>query len=369
MQALNCSAHLDRLIEAAPPGDQFGFVYVDDPTNIRWLTGFSGSVSRAVVDLDAGITHMIVDSRYFERCRDEATRAGASVEVHLVDRVNPYELVVASIVGQRAIALDPNKVTLSVWDQLSASCNTLRGSAPFSHARRIKSAPELERISAACAIADAALMHVVEHGICGMTERQVAQLIDDNMRVRGADDVSFPTIVASGPNGSRPHHEPGERVIVDGDAVVIDMGALVDGYHSDMTRTVQVGEWSDQLTAMYRTVRDAQTAGLSAVAAGRPGVSVDDAVRAVYGSAGVEHEYLHGTGHGVGLEIHEFPILNPACDATLLEGEVVTVEPGLYRGGVGGIRVEDLVVVTGSGCRPLTLTPKELSCPPSPRTT
>ena len=184
----------------------------------------------------------------------------------------------------------------------------------------------------------------------------------------GADDVSFPTIVAAGPNASRPHHEPGDRIIVNGDAVIIDMGASVHGYRSDMTRTVLIGDVGEEIREMHGIVREAQQAGVDAVRAGVGGADVDRAVRDVFARYGTEHEYLHGTGHGVGLVIHEQPILGPRCSATLLAGEVVTVEPGLYRVGVGGVRIEDLVVVTDTGCRILTQTPKELSCPQSART-
>jgi Xaa-Pro aminopeptidase len=185
----------------------------------------------------------------------------------------------------------------------------------------------------------------------------------------GADDVSFPTIVASGPNAARPHHEAGERVISEGDVVIVDMGAEVGGYRSDMTRTLTVGSVPADTGEMWDIVRMAQQAGLDTVRAGVEGREVDAAVRAVFSRHGVEHEYLHGTGHGVGLLIHEQPILGPSCTERLLEGEVVTVEPGLYRGGTGGVRIEDLVVVTATGCRILTQTPKELPCPPSARTT
>jgi Xaa-Pro aminopeptidase len=188
------------------------------------------------------------------------------------------------------------------------------------------------------------------------------------MREKGADNVGFDTIVATGANGARPHHEPSDAVIESGHGVVIDFGAELDGYRSDMTRTIQVGEWCLEYQHMYDTVREAQFAGVRAVTAGVAGSQIDAAVRSIFAREGLEHEYVHGTGHGIGLYIHEEPILSPRCSAVLQANEVVTVEPGLYRGGVGGVRIEDQVVVTGTECRILTLSPKELSCPRSPRT-
>ena len=234
---------------------------------------------------------------------------------------------------------------------------------------RVKTAGELGSIERAVSIADCALADVLDRGIVGLSEREVRDLLDARMEELGSDAPSFPTIVATGTNGVHPHHVPTDSVIAEGDMVVIDMGATVDGWMSDMTRTVRAGRVSDELDLMHHLVLTAQLAGLATVRPGVTGREVDEAVRAVFRSAGVEHEFIHGTGHGVGTVIHEQPILNRSCDTALLEGEVVTVEPGLYREGVGGVRIEDLVVVTSTGCRILTSTPKELSCLPSAPTT
>jgi len=344
------------------------FAFVSESSNVRWLTGFTGSTSRAVVDLATAQVHLFVDPRYVERAAEQAMRVLAPVEVHVVTRGQSMASSVASVIVGAEMLVDPNSLVVSEWDQLSAECSVVKKTIPFAEARRVKSVAEISRIELASQIADAALLRVVDSGLVGISEVQIARQLDTAVRELGADDISFDTIVASGPNGSRPHHEPSDRVVSEGDAVVIDMGALVEGYHSDTTRTIRVGKWNPELAAMYQLVREAQQAGLAAVRPGVTGREIDEAVRQVYRSAGVEHEYIHGTGHGVGLDIHEFPILSPACEVPLVEGEVVTVEPGLYRGGVGGIRVEDLVVVTGHGCRPLTHTSKDLSCPPSPPT-
>lgn len=234
---------------------------------------------------------------------------------------------------------------------------------------RVKSIVELGCIERAARIADDALAAVLDLGLVGLSEQEIRNRLDREMSLRGSESPSFPTIVATGRNGVHPHHEPTETVVAAGDMVVIDMGATVEGWMSDMTRTVRAGSVSAELEEMHALVHEAQRAGLAAVRPGAVGRDIDEAVRAVFRSAGVEHEFVHGTGHGVGTVIHEQPILNRSCEAELMEGEVVTVEPGLYREGVGGVRIEDLVVVTAQGCRILTKTPKELSCPPSAPTT
>ena len=239
----------------------------------------------------------------------------------------------------------------------------------FAAPSRSKDAESLSLTEKAARIADGALAQVLARGLAGRTEREVQEELDSAMRALGADGVSFPTIVATGPNAAEPHHEPGDDEIVNGHAVVIDMGAELGGQRSDMTRTVLVGSPSAEVARMWSIAREAQIAGLSCVCAGAEARSVDAAVRAVFGREGVLGDYLHLTGHGVGRVIHEHPILGPTCGAFLQEGEVVTVEPGLYREGVGGVRIEDLVVVTATGFRTLTNSPKELSCPQSARTT
>jgi Xaa-Pro aminopeptidase len=179
------------------------------------------------------------------------------------------------------------------------------------------------------------------------------------MRRLGAEAPSFETIVASGPNGAMPHHRAADRRIADGDLVVLDFGALVDGYHSDMTRTVMVGDPSDTQARMYEVVREAQAAGVAAVKGGAEASAVDDACRSVIREAGWDEAFLHATGHGVGLDIHEPPRVARTADAMLADGQVVTVEPGVYLAEHGGVRIEDTVVVTSEGCRTLTLAPKE----------
>jgi Xaa-Pro aminopeptidase len=226
--------------------------------------------------------------------------------------------------------------------------------------RRVKDDGEVARIADACRIADEALAAVRPRLHDRLTEADFGVELDFAMRRLGAADVSFETIVASGPNGAKPHHRPGSRTIVDGDLVVLDFGALVDGYHSDMTRTYVVGEPTDTQRRMWDVVAESQRAGVAAVHDGVSGKEVDRVCRSVIADAGWGDAFLHGTGHGVGLLIHEDPRVSSASDATLASGHVVTVEPGVYLPEHGGVRIEDTVVVTSDGCRPLTATPKDM---------
>jgi Xaa-Pro aminopeptidase len=204
----------------------------------------------------------------------------------------------------------------------------------------------------------------------GLTEAQVRNRLELRMRELGASGPSYDTIVATGPrNASLPHHRPTDTLIEPGHTVIIDVGALVDGYHSDMTRTFVIGEPSPLQHELYHLVLTAQQAGVAAVRAGMSVKELDGVCRGIIDDAGYGDWFTHGTGHGVGLLIHEDPFVNRAGDAILQVGDVVTVEPGVYREGFGGVRVEDLVVVTSDGCRVLTSSPKDSPCPPSPPTT
>ncbi|HLT69120.1 MAG TPA: M24 family metallopeptidase [Acidimicrobiales bacterium] len=225
--------------------------------------------------------------------------------------------------------------------------------------RQTKDEGEIARMTAAAAMADAALAAVRHRLGESPTEAEIALELEWQMRRLGADGPSFQTIVASGPNAAMPHHRAGGRRITEGDPVVIDFGAQLEGYRSDMTRTVVVGEPTETLARMYDVVLAAQQAGVEAVRAGVAVAAVDEACRSVIREAGWEEAFLHSTGHGIGLDVHEAPRVSASADATLADGHVVTVEPGVYLPEHGGVRIEDTVVVTSDGCRTLTRAPKD----------
>jgi Xaa-Pro aminopeptidase len=226
--------------------------------------------------------------------------------------------------------------------------------------RAVKEPEELEAIRRATEVTNRAYERLVEEPFAGRTEKELAWRMEQLFHDLGGDGLAFPVDVAAGPTAASPHAVPGERVVEEGELVLVDAGALLAGYCSDCTRTFAVGEVSESLREAYEIVRDAQGAGLDAVRAGVSGRDADAVARAVITDAGHGENFGHGLGHGVGLLVHEAPVLRPESADVLAAGNVVTVEPGIYLSGVAGVRIEDLVVVTEDGCEVLTSFPKEL---------
>jgi Xaa-Pro aminopeptidase len=333
-------------------------------TNLRYLTGFTGSAALLLVPAE-GEPVLVTDGRYAEQAAEEVERSGAQVEVRIGRTVAAQrDLVRPRADGLGTVALEADHVSWADQRRYAQewfpAAELVAAEGLVEGLRLVKDPGEVARIEAACAIADAALAAVAPRLEERPTEAGFARSLDDEVRA-GADDLSFATIVASGPNGSRPHHDPTDRTIEAGDLVVIDFGALVDGYHSDMTRTFAVGgaeALSDEQRRMVAVVAEAQAAGVAAVAPGVPTKRIDEACREVIAAAGWGEAFVHGTGHGVGLDIHEAPSVSGSADATLAPGHVVTVEPGVYLPGHGGVRIEDTVVVTQHGHHALTRAPK-----------
>ena len=348
-----------------------GGAVVTSAVNRRWLTGFTGSAGMLVVSAETGSSMVLVtDGRYVEQATRETVAAKADVVV--VERRSQAELRaavaahMASIAGRNARwALETSDITLSEFDQLQAACGAVDldfdrsriddASAIFSDLRRTKSPAEVERIALAARIADVALGEIASSIVAGVTEAEIRDVLEAAMRRHGADDVSFATIVAAGDNAALPHHQPSSREVRAGEAVVIDFGALVEGYHSDMTRTFVVGgPGADEMLERHAVVRASCEAGVARVAPGVVASEVDAACRRVLAVAGLEHELTHGVGHGVGLQIHEPPFLGPRATGSISAGMAITVEPGAYLPGQGGVRIEDTLAVTHAGARVLT---------------
>jgi Xaa-Pro aminopeptidase len=360
---MDVGGRLDRL-RAAFSGAGCDALLVTNLTNIRYLTGFTGSSALLLVDAD--VATFVTDGRYEEQSAGQLDAAGVDAEVTIGrSQELQRDALLARADGSGRIGLEAGHVTWADQRRYAAewfaSAELVPTTGLVEALRVVKDAGEVARIEAACGIADGALAAIGPMLEDGPTEADFALALDTEMRRLGADDVSFETIVASGPNGSRPHHSPSDRTVERGDLVVVDFGALVDGYHSDMTRTLPVGgpaALDETQTRMVEVVRAAQAAGVDAVRAGASTRAVDAACRDVITEAGWGDAFVHGTGHGVGLDIHEEPRVSWSADATLAPGHVVTVEPGVYLPGHGGVRIEDTVVVTESGCRTLTRAPK-----------
>jgi Xaa-Pro aminopeptidase len=316
---------------------------------------------------------LLTDGRYVEQAHAEIDAHHAVVEVIECRTHSAMQKATETITkGAVNVQFQDSQLTYqnfrALQGELSSTLIPCDSSIKF--LRRQKDQNEIRLIESACLIADHALQQCLPLLSKGVTENDVRDELEYTMRKLGADGPSYDTIVASGPtNSARPHHHPTTTKIEDGHTVIIDVGALVAGYHSDMTRSFVVGPMSSEQADWYEAVRAAQQAGVEAC---RPGVQVseiDAACRKVLLEAGLEQYFTHGTGHGVGLMIHEEPFINSSGPAILQPGDVVTVEPGLYRGGFGGFRVEDLVVITEHGCRILNTSPKDPTCPPLQLTT
>jgi Xaa-Pro aminopeptidase len=331
--------------------------------NLRWLTGFTGSSGMLLV-LSDGLV-FVTDGRYREQSAAELGEAG--VEADQVITTTPGETfrLACSGRGVHRVGAEADHLTWAASTtarrEWFSGLELVPTSGLVESLREFKDSGEVARTEAAAQIADAALGGVLPSLADGPTEIEVAVLLESAMRRMGAEEPAFATIVAAGANGALPHHHPSERRIGSGDLVVIDMGATVDGYRSDMTRTIAVGDIDETLQRVLRVVGEAQSAGVAAVAHGVACKDVDAAARSVIEAAGWGEEFVHPTGHGVGLEIHEPLRLAATSAATLAAGHVVTVEPGVYLPGVGGARIEDTVEVTASGCRRLTSSPLSLA--------
>jgi Xaa-Pro aminopeptidase len=335
-------------------GREVEMTLVTELVNVRYLTGFGGTNGACVCGPDTRV--FFTDFRYTERA--EAEVEGWEVVTVTDDWLGGIAERLSGTVGFEDDQMSV-RVLKRLEEKLPEGVTMKAAGGAVEELRRVKDDEELAAISAAAELADEVWHWSIEQGLAGRTEREVAAAAEARIRELGAEP-SFPAIVAAGPNGALPHAEPGERPIGEGELVVFDMGAKLDGYCSDGTRTFATGEPGEEARRVYETVREAQAVALEAVRAGAEGEAVDTAAREVIDAAGHGDRFGHGLGHGVGLEVHEGPRLSQRSEDTLAPGEVVTVEPGIYLPGELGVRIEDLVVVTAEGHRNLSGLPKNL---------
>ena len=334
-------------------------LFVSHLVNVRYLTGFTGTNGACLVGPQTRAFY--TDFRYTERAEAEVGQ-GWSRPAAERDFLPQIARELKGRVGFEDAHLSVRE-RRKLGEAVGEDVELVPAGDLVEELRAVKDADEIERIAAAAELADEVYRWAIERGLAGRSEIEVARAAVARMRELGAEP-SFPPIVAAGPNGALPHAEPGEREIGPGELVVFDMGALLDGYCSDCTRTLATGELGDEAREAYELVRSAQEQALGAVRPGVSGVEADAASREPITAAGHGEHYGHGLGHGVGLEVHEAPRLSPSSPDELREGNVVTVEPGIYLAGRFGIRIEDLVVVEADGLRNLSGLPKELTVVP-----
>ena len=331
-------------------------ILVGSPHNRRWLSGFSGSAGWLLVTRERAV--LATDFRYWEQA---AAQCPEFILHKLLRTTTAFEEFLAAEALPRTV-IEANHLTLAdfrrlrrqeqvTWKGVTSGIDTLR---------QIKSAAEIGRIRAAAAITDEAMARVNDWARPGVTERELAWQLERNMREQGADEMAFPVKVASGPNAALPHHNPGDRVLQIGDTVIVDMGAALNGYCSDLTRSFHIGEEADErFWEVYNLVQEAQTRALQTMQAGMSGRAIDALARDVIDAAGFGEAFGHSLGHGIGLEVHEGPSLARTAEEAVPAGAAVTVEPGIYLSGWGGVRIEDLVLVTAAGIDMISACPKQ----------
>jgi Xaa-Pro aminopeptidase len=344
----------DRLVELIAERE-LEQLFVSDLVNVRYLAGFTGTNGACLVGPAGRI--FFTDFRYTERAEREV---GEEWERPEAERELAPQIA-ARMSGK--VGFEDAKLSVRQLARLEAATGEGVDLIPAGDLvellRAVKEPEEVERMAAAAELADDVFRWALEQGLAGRTERDVARATEARIRELGAEP-SFPPIVAAGENGALPHAEPGEREIGGGELVVFDMGAQLDGYCSDGTRTFATGEPGDEAREVYDLVLAAQLAGLAALRPGATGKQVDAVAREMITEAGHGDHFGHGLGHGVGLEIHEGPRLATTSEDELREGNAVTVEPGIYLPGRFGVRIEDLVVLEADGYRNLSGTSKEL---------
>jgi len=376
MAPLSVAGRLDRaraaLATHGDPDERPDALVVTEPANIRWLTGFTGSAGVLLVTGDRAL--LTTDGRYRTQASEQLAASGVGDATAIcIGGVTAQRAALVDAVGtDSVVGLEASHVSwtaVRAWETVLDPRRLVATTGIVEGLRVVKDDGEVARMERAAAIADAALgsvLHLLADAGAGrgplLTESGFAAALDHAMRVLGAEDRSFETIVASGENSAMPHARPGRRALRPGDPVVVDFGAIFAGYRSDMTRTFCLGgEPTGELATVFQVVLASQAAGVASVAPGVVTGDVDTVCRQVIAASGWAERFEHGTGHGVGLDIHEAPSVGAGSTAILEPGTVVTVEPGVYLPSVGGVRMEDTLVVTGTGSRPLTRFPKEVA--------
>ena len=361
-----------RLVRARLAALGLDGLLVTNPTNIRYLSNHAGSAGTLVLT-GTGV-HLLIDFRYQESVRATQASAAACPGLQIWPVPASYDEalldMLASFDGPVKVGIEAGHLTVARKEWLERTATSHRLASWISTERVVEQFRLVKDPSEVAALREAAarLAPVADMAFrsirAGVTERDVAAAIETAARTAGYERLAFDTIVASGPNAALPHYRAGTRILSPGDLVVLDFGGVLDGYCSDLTRTVSVGTPTDDALRLHTAVRDAQRRAIEAVKPGVPAASVDAAARSLLESRGLGEAFGHGTGHGLGLDIHEEPRIGPprshSASVQLEPGMVFTIEPGAYLPGLGGVRIEDDVLVTEDGCEVLTSVPRDL---------
>ncbi len=335
--------------------------FIVSPENRLYLTGFSSSDGYLLITRDTSV--FLADSRYIEAAKKRISVCNEVLQFVRADLELP---ALADKLGVKTLFIESSRISVKrflrikeAFQGICVDCSS-RADSDIEALRLIKSREEVNSILAAQGIAENAFTHILGYIRTGVTEREIALELDRHMLIARSEGVSFDTIAVSGENSSMPHGVPGDRQIQSGDFITLDFGAVINGYHSDMTRTVALGGISCEQGRIYNTVLLAQQASIDIIKAGVSCSSADAAARDIITSEGFGENFGHGTGHGVGVEIHEAPSVSQRSQEELCAGNIVTVEPGIYIPGKFGVRIEDMVLVTDNGNENLTKSPKTL---------
>ncbi len=348
----------NRLAARLPELEVDAFLVTRLP-NVRYLTGFTGSNGQVVLTASPSTTVFLTDGRYTEQSRREVPDLKRAT--YAADFAGAFAEACRDA-GVARVGFESAGVTYRFYEDLRDKAEGIElvpTRDEVEGLRWAKEAEEIRMIDRAQAITDEAFERILPKLVEGVTEREAALELEWSMRQAGAEGLSFDSIVAFGESAAEPHHHPTDRPLARGDVVKMDFGALFQGYHADMTRTVAFGEPPEDLRKIHEIVARAQQAGIDAVRAGITGREADAAARQVIADAGYGDRFSHSLGHGVGLEIHEGPTLRVPSEDVLPVGAVVTVEPGVYVSGLGGVRIEDMVEVTEDGCRVIPRSTRE----------
>lgn len=352
MEKQTTQLRVNKLMNELQDGE---YLLVTDLKNVRYLSGYTGTSGYVLLsNTDA---YFLTDFRYVEQAKAQAPHLKLVVHKPVV-----WDTIGELVTSAKNLLVEETNLTLESYNLLKARVKgEVQGvKGRVEKLRLIKDAEEINLIAEAARITDEAFMEICGMIKPGVTELEISREIEFSMKRRGASHVSFDFIVASGVRGAMPHGVASDKVITDGEFVTMDIGAVYKGYHSDMTRTVAVGNVSEELRKIYDIVYQAQIASLESVAIGKTGAEIDKIARDIISRHGYAENFGHGLGHGVGLDIHEAPRVSPNSEVVLEENMIITIEPGIYLPDVGGVRIEDLVVVEKTGPRRLSQSSKEL---------